>query len=61
MGLANSLQVPLVWWIGTLIWFVILLIIDLLLHKKNRDQDIKYSLLNTIIWIILAIILGGVI
>lgn len=57
----QAIQVPLIWWLGTLVWFCLLLFIDLFLHRKERDVSIRSSLINTLAWFALAFLLGGVI
>jgi len=57
----SSFNVPLIWWIGTLVWFCVLLTIDLFLHKKSTDTNIKRAIINTIAWFSLAFLLGAVI
>lgn len=56
-----NFQIPLIWWIGTLVWFCLLLIIDLFIHRKDKATDIKRAIFNTMVWFSLAFILGAVI
>lgn len=57
----SVVHIPLIWWFGTLVWFIILLSVDLFFHQKEKDVSIKSSIINTLIWLGLASLLGLVI
>jgi tellurite resistance protein TerC len=58
----NSLQVPIIWWVGTLVWFLILIFGDMYINRRTKTEfSLKLSVIRSIIWVALGVLLGVVI
>ncbi len=54
------LDIPTSHWVMLIGWFLLLLIIDLALHRRDHAPKMKSSVIQTIIWVSLGVALGFV-
>lgn len=53
---------PVSWWLGTLAWFLLLILGDLYLNRKDKSQfSFKTAIIRSLVWISLGLLLGVVI
>jgi tellurite resistance protein TerC len=58
----NSLQVPIIWWAGTLVWFLILIFGDMYINRRTKTEfSLKLAVIRSIVWVGLGALLGVVI
>lgn len=56
---SSSFAIPFEWWVGTLIWFLLLIFGDFYLNRKDKAQfSLKVAVLRSVIWISLGLLLG---